>query len=222
MDLVILTSVKLLGDGLADCLGRRPGVRIHAVVNHISSLRAALTDSQVDIVLIDATQGVDQDATRALVIDHPNVALVALGLREQRQDVIRCGRAGFVGYVSRDASMDSLYASLVAVLAGRLECPAEISCGLLRALFRLEAAPSEDGMQDSLTRREEDVLLLIGRGLSNKEIARELGISVATVKHHVHKVLEKLQVSRRAQAMRRARNFPWLGSSSDDRTRGVK
>ena len=65
----------------------------------------------------------------------------------------------------------------------------------------------------ALTRREGEVLQLIGRGLSNKEIARDLSLSVATVKHHVHHVLEKLQLPRRAQAMRRVRETPWIASS---------
>lgn len=54
-----------------------------------------------------------------------------------------------------------------------------------------------------------------GRGLSNKEIARELVLSVATVKHHVHNVLDKLKLPRRAQAMRRVRDAPWLVSPPD-------
>ena len=208
MDVVILTPVPLLGGGLADCLNRRPDVCVHAVLEDIPALRAALVTLHVDIVLIDATQGIDSDAIRAFAMDHPDIPLVALGLREQRQDVIRCGRAGFFGYVSRDASLDALYASLTQVLAGKLDCPAEISCGLLRALFRL-GETTDNETDEPLTRRENDVLRLIGRGLTNKEIARELGISLATVKHHVHRVLEKLHVPRRAQAMRRAREFPW-------------
>jgi DNA-binding NarL/FixJ family response regulator len=55
-------------------------------------------------------------------------------------------------------------------------------------------------------------LRLIGDARSNKEIARELSISVATVKLHVHNVLEKLQLDGRAQAMRRVRDAPWLGA----------
>lgn len=76
--------------------------------------------------------------------------------------------------------------------------------------------PDSDSRQspqdEALTRREGDVLQLIGDGLSNKEIARDLCVSVATVKHHVHNILEKLHVPRRAQAMRRVREAPWIAS----------
>ena len=97
------------------------------------------------------------------------------------------------------------------VAAGRLACPPEISGGLLRALFRREPHTAEEPtLNSALTRRECEVLELLGRGLSNKEIGCELYLSVPTVKHHVHHVLEKLHVSRRAEAMRQVRDAPWL------------
>jgi DNA-binding NarL/FixJ family response regulator len=99
-------------------------------------------------------------------------------------------------------------------MAGRLACSADISGGLLRALFRSDDAPVPSAHEEALTQREGEVLQLIGRGMSNKEIARELALSIATVKHHVHKVLEKLQLPRRAQAMRRVRSAPWIASSA--------
>lgn len=61
------------------------------------------------------------------------------------------------------------------------------------------------------------MLRLIGGGLSNKEIARELSLSVATVKHHVHHILSKLQLTGRMQAMRRVRDQPWMAPSSPSR-----
>jgi DNA-binding CsgD family transcriptional regulator len=126
-------------------------------------------------------------------------------------DVIKCGRAGFASYVARDASIDVVYTALSDVATGRLACPPEISGGLLRALFRREPYTAEEPTLDSdLTHRECEVPDLVGRGFSNKEIGSELCLSVATVKHHVHHVLEKLNVSRRAEAMREVRDAPWL------------
>jgi DNA-binding NarL/FixJ family response regulator len=180
-------------------------------VSDLATLRQVLVGGEAELVLIDVTQGIDLYDVRSIATERPEVALVALGLTEQRQDVIRCGRAGFTGYVARDASMDTLCRALSDVIQGRLACPAEISCGLLRALFRMEAAAHDAAEVDrAMTRRESDVLKLIGQGLSNKEIARELSLSVATVKHHVHNILDKLNLARRAQAMRRVRDAPWI------------
>lgn len=215
MNVIVLTPVRLLGDGLAACFSSRHDLCVLSVLNDLASLRDALAASKVDVVLIDVTQGIDFFDVRSIAAEWPEVALVALGLNEQRQEVIQCGRAGFAGYVARDASIDMLCQSLSEAVAGRLACPPEISGSLLRALFRKD--PREEESPDSelaLTRRESEVLQLLGRGLTNKEIGSELFLSVATVKHHVHHILEKLNLSRRTQAMQRVRNAPWLATTS--------
>jgi len=214
MNIIVLTPVRLLGDGLAACFSSRSDMQAIAVVNDLASLRDKLSTGEAQAVLIDVTQGVDLFDVRAIAFDWPNVPLVALGLTEQRQEVIRCGRAGFSGYVARDASIDALCNSLLEIVAGRLACPPEISGGLLRALFRPEPDSTEPDRNLALTRRESEVLELLGRGFSNKEIANELCLSVATVKHHVHHVLEKLKLERRSQAMRRVRDAPWLARTA--------
>lgn len=211
MKLVVVTPIRLFGDGLAACLRQHEHIVLEAVASDLPQLRARLARSEPDAALIDVTQGIDLDEVRAIALAYPSVALVALGLQEQRQNVIRCGRAGFRGYVDRHASVEHLCEALSDVIAGRLACSAEISGGLLRALFSRDA-PSEEACE-ALTAREGEVLQLIGNGLSNKEIASELCLSVATVKHHVHHVLHKLKLPRRAQAMRRVREAPWIATS---------
>jgi len=214
MNIIVLTPVRLFGDGLGACLSNRAGMHVVAVLNDLESLRAHLTTSVADVVLVDVTQGINLFDVRAIAAQWPHVALVALGLQEHRQEVIRCGRAGFAGYVSRDASIDALCHTLSEIVAGRLPCPPEISGGLLRALFRTNEPAEETPLDLALTRRESEVLELVGRGLSNKEIGGELCLSVATVKHHVHHVLEKLKLPRRAQAMRKVRDAPWIAHTS--------
>ena len=212
MDVVLLTPVRLFGDGLAACFCLDSELRLCEVVRDMAELRLALGRITPHVVLIDVTQGVDLYDVRSIAIEHSSISIVALGLVEQRQQVIHCGRAGFTGYVSREVTAEQLCSALHDVMAGRQACPAEISCGLLRALFQGEGSAPPPASEASLTRREGEVLGLIGQGLSNKEIARELCLSVATVKHHVHGVLDKLNLQRRTQAMRRVRDAPWLSA----------
>ena len=226
MNIIILTPVRLLGDGLAACFSNRPDTTSVVVVNDIASLRDILAKTEIHVVLVDVSQGIDLYDVRVIAAEWSAVPLVAVGLAEQRQEVVKCGRAGFASYVARDASINALYAALADVAAGRLACPPEISGGLLRALFGREVqATEEPTLNSALTSRECEVLELVGRGFSNKEIGYELCLSVATVKHHVHHVLEKLQVQSRAQAMRRVRDAPWLariGSHGNELSRGSK
>jgi DNA-binding NarL/FixJ family response regulator len=134
--------------------------------------------------------------------------LLALGLIEQRDEVVNYGRAGFAGYVARDASLARMRQAILDGAEGRLCCPTEITAGLMRALHDAEThtagkvTPEETEDALELTRRETEVARFISHGLSNKEIARELNVSVATVKHHVHNVLTKLKLPTRLRVAR--------------------
>lgn len=102
---------------------------------------------------------------------------------------------------------------IVQISEGKLVCPPEISSGILKALAGEVPSDAPQRSEPALTRREREVLQQISQGYSNKEIAKSLCLSVATVKHHVHNVLDKLSVSRRAEAMRRVQEAPWLASA---------
>ena len=214
MNIIVLTPLRLLGDGLAAFFKSRSDLRTVAVVNDLANLRDILAQNETQAVLIDVALGINLFDVRAIAVEWPEVPLIAVGLTEERQEVIACGRAGYSGYVPRDASIDSLCDTLNEAVSGRLSCPPDISSGLLRALFRSEPRFEESDSDLPLTRREREVLELLGRGFSNKEIASELCLSVATVKHHVHHVLGKMQLERRAQAMRRVRDAPWLARTA--------
>jgi DNA-binding NarL/FixJ family response regulator len=214
MEIIVVTPIRLFGEGLASCLFHRAEFSLQATAADLTHLRQSLATIKADVVLIDVTQGIDLDEVRAIASERPDLALVALGLQEERRDVVRCGRAGFSGYIARGASIEEMCRALSDVASGRLACSAEISGGLLRALFCMERHAHPVDLDEALTRREGEVLQLIGQGLSNKEIARDLSLSLATVKHHVHHVLQKLKLPRRAQAMRRVRESPWIASSS--------
>jgi DNA-binding NarL/FixJ family response regulator len=210
MNLVILSPVRLLGDCLAACLSHHDGIAVIAVVDRFSALRDMLVRTPVDMALIDVSHDIALEEVRAIALDWPDLALVAVGLDEQRHEVTRCCRAGFVGYVPREREINELLRVLQDVAVGRMACSAEVSAELMRALFQRSEPIESRAANEALTRREEEVLRLLGRALSNKEIAKELNLSVATVKQHVHHVLAKLHLSGRAQAMRRVRDEPWM------------
>jgi two-component system, NarL family, nitrate/nitrite response regulator NarL len=213
MNVIILTPIRMLGDGLALSIGTTPPFRVVAVVADLAAMKGVLTQGDAHVALIDVTQSVDLLDIKAVATQWPDIPLVALGLVEQQHEVVKCGRAGFAGYISRDSSIDTLCERIAHIAQGRLTCSPEISSGLLRALFRVDTAAENAHINPPLTRRESEVLSLLGNGLSNKEIGATLNLSIATVKHHVHHVLDKLQLPRRADAMRRVRDAPWLAAT---------
>ena len=212
MNVIVVTQIRILGDGIAMSLSGHAGINHVNVVEDDLALNSQLEEqNQSTIVLVDVSQGFELNNIRATAVRWPEVPIVALGLEERLDEVIQCGREGFAGYISRDISVDDLCQSVLDLAEGKVTCPPEIVGGLLRSLFRNGRTKDEsDKSKPALTRRESEVLQLIGQGYTNKEIAKQLSLSVSTVKHHVHYILQKLGASKRTEVMRRVREQPWL------------
>jgi DNA-binding NarL/FixJ family response regulator len=116
--------------------------------------------------------------------------------------VLGWAAAGISGYISRNTELHALVSVLTDIINGRQLCPTQIASSMLRWIAQHASAAPQGAQRPgmNLTLREDEVARLIGAGLSNKEIARRLNISLATTKSHVHNVLSKLKVGRRAQA----------------------
>ena len=131
----------------------------------------------------------------------PEGKALVLGPRDADSRILGCFEAGARGYLFRDQSLEELRSSIVEVARGETVCPADLG-GARRRRDR------PDGLR--LTARELEILRLISDELSNREIARRLGLSVHTVKNHIHKVLETLGADSRRQAVRHAVDRGWL------------
>lgn len=200
MRIGIMTPVRLLGEGVALSLGAFRDDIVVAVVLDLSLLSAAASRRPgLDAAIVDVTQATDLDAIRDFHAIHPLLPLIALGLREREAEIVAHGRAGFTGYIRRDDGPQELCRKVLDAVDGRFACSPEIAAGIMRGLFHSQP-PSEPLLDVSmLTAREEHVARLVARGLSNKEIARELSLSESTVKHHVHSLFGKMGLSRRSQ-----------------------
>jgi DNA-binding NarL/FixJ family response regulator len=119
--------------------------------------------------------------------------------------MIACAEAGVSGLLTANASLTDLVASIHGAGEGELHCSPKLAGALLRRVTALASGRPLNGAASALTTRELEVVRLIDRGLSNKQIALELEIELSTVKHHVHHILEKLEVARRGEAVARLR-----------------
>jgi DNA-binding NarL/FixJ family response regulator len=205
---LVVGDVRLYRDGVAGVLAARERVRVVGVADGAAEAMALARDERPRVVLFDvATPGM-LDAAREIG-RASGAALVAFAVRDTERAVTACAEAGLAGYVTCAGTFDELAAAVRAVARGEVACGPHMAGALFRRVGVLAGerradAPDEHGTEE-LTGREREIAALLERGLSNKEIARALGIEVATVKNHVHHILDKLQVARRGEAAARVR-----------------
>lgn len=209
MRIAILSPVRLIGEGIAASLRACDAGFEPAVVCEVRQLRVLVASAAPPrLAIVDVTQALPLDPIRAFHFDFPELPLLALGIREQDAEIIAHGSAGFIGYLRREDGLDQLRARVDDAVSGRLLCSPEVAAVIMRGLF-LRGAQGPAARGAELTLREAQVAELVSRGLSNKEIARELELSESTVKHHVHSVLGKIGVPSRFQLVRDARQDAW-------------
>jgi len=203
--LVIASSVRLVREGLAASLYGRHGIAVVGAVTLDTQSIDRIAAVEPHVVLVDLSHANATATARLLRIAAPEAKLVAFALDEIDADVFACAAAGFSGYIPRESSADELYRAVVDVMDGRMHCAPHIAGAMFRRLADLLHATDLQASLPSLTSREREILALAEAGYSNKEIARDLTISCATVKNHMHNILLKLQVTRRGQAVARLR-----------------
>lgn len=180
------------------------------VVGEAEDVAPAITricEQVPDVVLLDVhlPGGGGQEVVAAVKASHPEIRFLALSASDAPEDVIAVIRAGARGYVTKTISGPDLVDAIHRVAAGDAVFSPRLAGFVLDAFAALAPAagpPSFDPELDQLTPREREVLRLIARGYTYKEIGRELYISLKTVESHVSSVLRKLQLSTRHQLTR--------------------
>jgi DNA-binding NarL/FixJ family response regulator len=145
------------------------------------------------------------EATREIRQASPEVGVLVLTMFEDDDSVFAAMRAGAKGYLLKDSGGDEVVYAIRAVASGE----AVFGSGVAERIIGFFSGPRPATPQRAfpeLTEREEEVLSLVAQGKSNQEIARQLFVSLKTVRNHVSNILVKLQVADRAQAVIRARD----------------
>jgi DNA-binding NarL/FixJ family response regulator len=220
IQVLVVTAIRLYREGLAAVLSGCPGIAVCGVARDAPTAAAYVRSSPPDVVLVDATLPGAWELVRCVV--HPAGArVVAMAVSDQEADLLEWAATGVAGVVGCDGSVEELVAAVRAAARGGLHCSPSMAASLLRHLAAVTVSGGGTRRtlaEDRLTSREHEVVELIAGGLSNKGIARRLGIEVATAKNHVHNILRKLEVEDREEAA------AWLrlhGSTVDGEATGV-
>jgi DNA-binding NarL/FixJ family response regulator len=196
----IVDDNRLVREALAAMLDRLPDV--HVVAAEVAD-PAFIDEAKPDVVLLDVGLR-DEDSlgvAAALSRHAPAAKVIVMDLIPMNEDIVQFVNAGVSGFVLKDATFDEFVATIRTVAAGGKVLPPRMTESLFsQILTSADARGHEHVLEDvRMTRREREVIELIGEGLSNKEIAQRLNIATHTVKSHVRNVMEKLALHTRLQ-----------------------
>lgn len=199
-----MSDIRLLREGLGEAIGRDARFRAVAACSDVVDLDGA-ADDEADVVVVDATTPGARDIVRALRDLHPTVPVVAFAVGSAPDAVVEWAEVGAAAFVSREATLDEMFETIVAAARGELLCTPRAAAALLARVAALSYRRERETRLGSLTTREQEVARLLVDGLSNKQIAARLTIELPTVKNHVHSILDKLGVPGRRDAASVAR-----------------
>ena len=191
--------------GLSHALSDRPGLEVVLKATSGSELVNALYDHPVDVILMDLCMpGLDGiEATRLVKKHFPEIKVIILTGFSDGESVYDAMSAGADGYCMKDVRVERLAQIIELVLEGSIFLDRQVGKTIMDLLplgtpGKMHGPIPHDVI--ALTSREKDVLLLISKGMSNREISEELKIAIHTVKVHVCNILQKLSVDDRTQA----------------------
>jgi DNA-binding NarL/FixJ family response regulator len=203
LDLLILSDIRFVREGLAEVLGRDGTFQIAGVAADIEQACALVKSVPPRVILVDTALPHGITAVATLCKSALEAKVVAFALAETETEVIAWAQAGIAGYIPRNTALTAMVGLLSGIVHGEQVCPTRIASGMLRWIAQHAenvTRPQAASGQCGLTAREREIASLMSANLSNKDIARRLGISVATTKSHVHNILAKLGVNKRTQA----------------------
>jgi DNA-binding NarL/FixJ family response regulator len=192
---LIVDDHPLVRVGMATVVGQQPDMLVAAVADSGSRALELFHQHRPDVVLMDLRLRGESGAhaTRAICADFPAARVLMISNYDGDENIHQALAAGAKGYLFKSIVEDELVDAIREVHAGRRYLPKGVAARL-----------DQNRPATQLTRREHDILELLGKGLRNRELGQVLGISEDTIKTHLKSLFRKLGVSDRAEAVREA------------------
>jgi DNA-binding NarL/FixJ family response regulator len=209
----VIEDTPALGKLVRSIVDSMDGIQTFGVWENAEDGLKAIDKGPPDVVLMDISlPGMDGiTATAKLKEKHPDVDVIMLTVYDDNDKIFDALKAGASGYLLKQASPDELCRAIFDVNAGGAPMSAEIARLVVEAFHR--PASNENTEVFNLSKRETQIVQLVAKGLANKEIAADLGISVETVRVHLKHIYEKLHVRSRTEAAMKYRDSlerqPW-------------
>jgi DNA-binding NarL/FixJ family response regulator len=209
IDVLVASDLRLVRDWLTRDLRTGPDITVVAAGQERAETVTLARRFSPHLTIVDRGMPGSLIAVREITAHLPHLRVLAFGVHETEQEVAVCSDAGVHGFVPRDATSAELLSCVRRTMQGEFVGSATVSALLLQHVARRTSPLAGAG----LTSRELEIVRLLELGRSNKEIAAAVGIEVATVKNHVHRLLKKLEASCRSEAAAKWRRSGPPGSN---------
>jgi DNA-binding NarL/FixJ family response regulator len=201
----ILAENRLLREALTRILSKKNDIHVVGASAFSPDVVEKISSAGPDVLLSDSAAVALSDLRLVSEVRSaiPGLKVVMIGMDPDPETFLRAVREGIVGFMLKDASAMEVAAAVRSVVNGEAVCPASLCLALFERVADQNVHPPSFVIRHNLglTRREQQLVQMIGRGLTNKEIASQLNLSEQTVKNHVHRMLRKLGATDRFGAV---------------------
>ena len=195
---LIISDNRLLRDGVSALLSPATTCSVVGAVQTSDAAQVA-RDVDPDLVLLDAAVFAISGFACSLRDAVPRSKVIVFALETVDQHLLSSAHIGISGFVGRNGSAQGMLLAIEQTLRGQFAAGPELTTVLIDGLASAYDSSQPTPLTGGLTPRQRQIVPLIEQGLSNKEIARLLGLELATIKNHVHSILGRMQLTRRGQ-----------------------
>ncbi len=212
----LLIENRLLREALVRLFSKRADLLVVGQSGYAEATALAVLDSQCDVLVIDSLQTPWFSALTAVEnADRASFKMVVIARESDEKHFLAAIRAGVTGYLLQDASASDVVAAVRAVYRGEAVCPPQLCSTLFRFVAQMGTETPVHGAasKPDLTLRQQQLVALVAKGLTNKEIASRLNLFEFTVRNHIHRILKQVDAGSRSQAVETIRSYGYSLSS---------
>jgi len=207
----LLVANRLLRDTLLRLFRKPSDISIVGQGSPSATPSTDVLESNCDVILSDSIPAAPGSSEDSAVPDASSAELLLVGMEDDEEQFLAAVRAGSSGYLLKDASAADVLSAVRSVARGEAVCPPRLCLSLFKWVAD-EARETSRGADSrpSLTIRQQQLVSLVARGLTNKEIASALNLSEFTVKNHLHRIMKQVDAESRHEAVAFSRAHVYL------------
>jgi len=212
----LMMKNRLLREALIRLLRKRSDLVVVGQDGPADATACHVLDTQFDVLLIDSFQTTWPAAKIARETGgQAAYKAVLIGMEPDEELFMAAVRSGVMGYLLKDASASELVAAVRAVYRGEAVCPPQLCSTLFHFVAHIieETSVKRSAPRPDLTIRQQQLMVLVANGLTNKEIASRLNLSEFTVRNHIHRILKQVDAGSRSEAVEAIRAYGYSISS---------